>query len=181
MEQLSVKSGDSIVVDAFDKDIVLEFNRIDGKCAEFTVNSPEDISVKRGKRLKPEPETMSETNVQSGLKELTEDVISLLSVVDAAASQELLTQLVSDLFYAQAQKRQREERRVKQSEGIAAAKARGVRFGAKRKPLPENFETYCEAWRDGQMSLREAAKACGMSHSSFYHAMGRVKDTQQSL
>lgn len=180
MKQLSIKSGDSIVVDGCEGDVVLKFDRIDGRYAEFTVNSPEDISVKRGKKTKPEPkpEPEPEANVQSDLKDITEDVISLLSGVDAAASQELLTQLVSDLFYAQAQKRQREERLVKQSEGIAAAKARGVQFGAKRKPLPENFEEYCEAWLDGQMSLREAAKACGMSHSSFHQAVERAKSAR---
>lgn len=123
------------------------------------MNSPEDISVKREKK--------PEVNVQSDLKNIAEDVISLLSGMDAVASQDLLMQRVSDLFYAQAQKRQREEHLVKQSEGIAAAKARGIQFDPRRKPLPENFEEYCEAWRDGQMSLREAAKACSMSHPNF--------------
>lgn len=176
--KLSIKSGDSIVVDGYERDVVLKFDRIDGRYAEFTVNSPEDISVKHGKKTKSEPNTKPEVNIQSDLKDITEDVISLLSGVDVAASQELLMQLVSDLFYAQAQKRQREERLVKQSEGIAAAKARGVQFGPRRKPLPENFEEYCEAWRDGQMSLREAAKACGMSHSSFHQAVVRAKSTR---
>lgn len=178
MKRLSIKSGDSIVVDGYERDIVLKFDRIDGRYAEFTVNLPEDIFVKRGKKMKPEPKTKPEVNVQSDLKDNAEDVISLLPDVDAATSQELLMQLVSDLFYAQAQKRQREEHLIKQSEGIAAAKAHGVQFGPRRKPLPENFEEYCEAWRDGQMSLREAAKACGMSHSSFHQAVGRAKGTQ---
>lgn len=175
MNQLSIKPGDSIVVDGYDTEIVLKFEHINDGSVELTVNSPEDISIKRGRKVKPEPKTG--TNVQCNLKHLMENVISLLSEMDYAASQEALTKFVSDLFYAQAQKRQKEERLVKQSEGIAAAKARGVRFGPRRKPLPENFEEYCEAWRGGQMSLREAAKACGMSHSSFYQAVGRAENT----
>lgn len=179
MKQLSIKSGDSIVVDGWDKDVVLKVDRIDGGSAELSVNAPEDVSVKRGKKqkLEPKPEPRPNTDVQGDLKNITENVIALLSEMDATASQEVLSQLVSDLFYAQAKKRQKEERLVKQAEGIAAAKARGVQFGARRKPLPENFEEYCEAWRDGQMSLREAAKACGMSHSSFYQAVGRAKNS----
>lgn len=176
MNQLSIKPGDSIVVDGYDTEIVLKFEHINDGSVELTVNSSEDISIKRGRKVRPEPKTSA--NVQCDLKHLMENVTSLLSEMDYAASQEALTKFVSDLFYAQAQKRQKEERLVKQSEGIAAAKARGVRFGPRRKPLPENFEEYCKAWRGGQMSLREAAKACGMSHSSFYQAVGRAENTR---
>ena len=175
MDRLSIKPGDSIVVDGFDAEIVLKFEHIDDGSVELTVNSPEDISIKRGRKAKPELKT--DANVQCDLTHLMENVISLLSEMDYTASQEALTKFVSDLFYTQAQKRQKEERRAKQSEGIAAAKARGVRFGPRRKPLPENFAEYREAWCGGQMTLREAAKACGMSHSSFYQAVGRAENT----
>jgi len=169
MEQLSVKSGDSIVVDGFERNIVLNFDRIDGKSAELTVNVPEDVSVKRVDAPK------LYKNVQSELNYIAEDVISLLSEVDAAASQEMLAQFVSDLFFALAQKRQKEKRLVRQAEGIAAARERGVQFGRSRKPLPENFEEYRKAWRDGRMSLREAAKACGMPNATFHDAAIRIE------
>ena len=56
----------------------------------------------------------------------------------------------------------------RQAEGIAAAKARGVKFGRPHKPLPDNFyESNC-AWRCNEMTLRQAAKACGMPLSTFY-------------
>lgn len=172
MKQLSIKPGDSIVVDGLDGDIILTVERLNSMSAELTVNAPEEVSVKPGRKAKPEP--VSDADLQRDLEASMEDVLSLLGEVDASVSQELLTKFVSDLFYTQAKRRQKEERQAKQTEGIAAAKARGVRFGPRRKPLPEGFEEYCEAWRDGQMSLREAAKACGMSHSSFYQAAGRA-------
>lgn len=176
MKQLSIKSGDSIVVDGWDKDVVLKFDHIDGGFAELSVNSPEDVSVKRGRKQKLEPKP--NTDVQGDLKNITENVIALLSDVDAATSQEVLSQLVSDLFYAQAKKRQKEERMVKQTDGIAAARERGVKFGRARKPLPESFEEYHEAWRGGRMSLREAASACGMPYATFRNAALRMENAE---
>lgn len=53
---------------------------------------------------------------------------------------------------------ERENIRSRQAEGIAAAKGRGVRFGRKIKPLPDNFLENCDLWRNGQISGLEAAK-----------------------
>ncbi len=57
--------------------------------------------------------------------------------------------------------------RRRQADGIAAAMARGVRFGRPRRELPENFETVSEQWRQGMLSSRVAAKELGISQSSF--------------
>lgn len=58
--------------------------------------------------------------------------------------------------------------RKRQAEGIAAARARGVKFGASKKPLPEGFTQARESWRNGRLSVREAARAAGMPHMTFY-------------
>ena len=52
-------------------------------------------------------------------------------------------------------------------EGIAAAKARGVKFGRPCKPLPEKFFTMLERWEKGEISGVAAAKECGMSPTTF--------------
>ena len=65
-------------------------------------------------------------------------------------------------------------------EGIAAAKARGTRFGRSRNPLPENFEQCREAWQSGEMTLSQAASACGMVRTSFQRAVARMEQAEQS-
>ena len=57
--------------------------------------------------------------------------------------------------------------RQRQAEGIAAAKARGVRFGRPPKPLPENYHSCYQRWKAGKITGTAAAKECGMPLSTF--------------
>ena len=113
-------------------------------------------------------------DIQAQLQAMAEEIVSRITALDASVSTEqLLGALVSELFLTSARERQREERRQRQAEGIAAAKAKGVRFGPSPKPLPGNFERCYTAWRDGELSLTEAADLCGMARASFRRAAAR--------
>ena len=57
--------------------------------------------------------------------------------------------------------------RQRQAEGIAAALARGVRFGRRPKERPENFETLKAAWKNGEISARGAARMLKVDHMTF--------------
>lgn len=57
--------------------------------------------------------------------------------------------------------------RQRQAEGIAAAKARGVRFGRPPGPLPENYHSAYQRWKAGAITGTAAAKECGMPLSTF--------------
>ncbi len=120
-----------------------------------------------------------DVDIQAELADKAEEIMGLLSGQDFAASQALVSQFVSELFFALAQKRQREERRLRQAEGIAAAKERGVRFGPSRKPLPTGFIQYYRAWQKGEMTLTQAAETCGMTRASFYRAVDRMKEMER--
>lgn len=63
---------------------------------------------------------------------------------------------------------ERENIRTRQAEGIAAAKAKGVRFGRRSKPLPENFNEIASLWRSKQISLDEALSRLRVSRTYFY-------------
>ncbi len=75
---------------------------------------------------------------------------------------DIMLQLLS--YVAQVE---RENIRQRQAEGIAAAKARGVRFGRPRKTRPSCFDDVCARYRDGGLSRAEAARVLGVSISTF--------------
>ena len=66
--------------------------------------------------------------------------------------------------------------RQRQAEGIAAAKARGVRFGRPAKPLPDNLYHMYQDWRSKKITLQQAASACAMPVTTFYNKAARLEE-----
>lgn len=94
-----------------------------------------------------------------------------MPLLDTTQAKDLLGTLISDIvlqLLSFAAENERVNIRQRQAEGIAAAKARGVRFGRPEKPIPEEFwGAYC-SWREGNSTVRQAAKICGMPQTTFY-------------
>ena len=94
-----------------------------------------------------------------------------MPLLDTRRGKDLMGTFLSDIvlqvlsFVAE---NERANLRQRQAEGIAAAKARGVRFGRPPRPLPENFHSLHRAWRAKTMTLRQAAGACGLPVATFY-------------
>ena len=65
--------------------------------------------------------------------------------------------------------------RQRQAEGIAAARARGVRFGRPPAPLPESFDPAYRRWKAGRITGTAAAKECGMPLSTFRYRAERYE------
>ena len=61
--------------------------------------------------------------------------------------------------------------RQRQAEGIAAAKARGVRFGRPEKEIPADFGEIVAAWEQKQLPTSEALTRCDMSEATFYRRL----------
>ena len=81
-------------------------------------------------------------------------------------SQQFLSDLMFEVFDATILK-EREQRRQKQSEGIRAAKMKGVHIGRKPKECGTEFETLKQQWQRGEISLREAGRRLGVTHQTF--------------
>lgn len=62
---------------------------------------------------------------------------------------------------------ERENTRQRQAEGIAAAKARGVRFGSPPKKRPENYQWVKGAFLEGALSRKEAAERLHIGTTTF--------------
>lgn len=81
-------------------------------------------------------------------------------------SQQFLSDLMFEIFDATLLK-EREQRRQKQSEGIRAAKMKGVHIGRKPMERGAEFEALKQRWQRGEVSLREAGRRLGVSHQTF--------------
>lgn len=62
---------------------------------------------------------------------------------------------------------ERENIHRRQAEGIAAAKARGIRFGRPRKERPESYEEVKRAYGRGEIARAQAAERLGVCASTF--------------
>lgn len=104
-------------------------------------------------------------------KEKGVDIVVLdMPLLDTRRGKDLMGTFLSDIvlqvlsFVAE---NERVNIRQRQAEGIAAAKAKGVRFGRIPKPLPENFHAVYQRWKHGEITGTAAAKDCGMPLSTF--------------
>ena len=62
---------------------------------------------------------------------------------------------------------ERENIKQRQAEGIAAARAKGIRFGREKKPVPTKFYFLSERYKKGEITARAAARELGVAHSTF--------------
>ena len=104
-------------------------------------------------------------------KEKGIDIVVLdMPLLDTRRGKDLMGTFLSDIvlqvlsFVAE---NERTNIKQRQAEGIAAAKAKGIRFGRPPKSLPENFHSIYQQWKVGKITGVAAAKACGMPMSTF--------------
>ena len=101
-------------------------------------------------------------------------VVLDMPLLDTRKDRDLTGTLISDIvlqLLSYVAQTEREFIHRRQAEGIAAAKAKGVRFGAKPKAKPPEYSVYAEQWRSGTLSARAAAKKLGISHKTFLRWM----------
>lgn len=81
-------------------------------------------------------------------KEKGADIVVIdMPILDTRREKNLLGTFISDIVLALLSYVSENERiniRQRQAEGIAAAKAKGVKFGRPEKPLPDNFKECCQ-------------------------------------
>ena len=105
-------------------------------------------------------------------KEKGIDIVVLdMPLLDTRRGKDLMGTFLSDIvlqvlsFVAE---NERTNIKQRQAEGIAAAKAQGIKFGRPPLPLPDNFYEVHKAWRSKKITLKQAAEACNMPVGTFY-------------
>ena len=105
-------------------------------------------------------------------KEKKADIVVIdMPLLDTRREKNLLGTFISDVVLAllsYVAENERTNIKQRQAEGIAAAKARGVKFGRPPLPIPDNFYQKHKDWRAGKITIEEAAKACYMCPKTFY-------------
>lgn len=97
-------------------------------------------------------------------------VVLDMPLLDTRQGRDLTGTLIADIvlqLLSYVAQTERELIKRRQTEGIAAAKARGVKFGAKAKPKPDAYERIVASWKKGEISARKAAIQAGVSHTTF--------------
>jgi len=101
-----------------------------------------------------------------------------MPLLDTRNGKDLMGTFIADLvlqilsFVAQ---NERESIRKRQEQGIAAAKARGVRFGRPAVEPPENFNSVVTDWEKKRISFHQALHLCGMSEATFYRRLRELR------
>lgn len=108
-------------------------------------------------------------------KEIGVDICVIdMPLLDTRNGKDLMGTFIADLvlqilsFVAQSE---RENIRKRQSQGIAAAKKRGVRFGRPEKPIPEGFAETVKLWEKKEIDIKAVLEMCGLKEATFYRRL----------
>ncbi|MBM6880009.1 recombinase family protein [[Clostridium] spiroforme] len=104
-------------------------------------------------------------------KDIGIDIVVIdMPLLDTRRGKDLMGTFLSDIvlqILSFVSENERSNIRQRQAEGIAAAKAKGIRFGRPPKPIPDNFDDIYHQWKKGTLNGSQAAKQCGMPLSTF--------------
>jgi len=128
----------------------------------------------------------SYSEIQNQWRVLTKDIgvdIAILdqALLDTRIHKDLMGTFIADLIMSLLSLFAEQERtfiRARQEAGIAAAKARGVRFGRPCAELPANFGDLVARWERGALDFDETLDQCGVSRSTFYKYLAQHRLVQ---
>ncbi len=117
--------------------------------------------------------------IQRQWRVLTKDIgidicVIDMPLLDTRNGKDLMGTFIADLvlqilsFVAQSE---RENIKKRQAEGIAAAKAKGIKFGRPEKSVPDDFPRLIRDWEKNKLSFSELLKCCNMSEATFYRRL----------
>lgn len=102
-----------------------------------------------------------------------------MQILDTRKGRDLMGTFLADIvlqilsFVAQ---KEREIIRKRQEQGIAAAKAKGCKYGRPNTKVPKDFSLIVERWENGYMKASEAADQCDMSVATFYRRLREYRE-----
>lgn len=104
-------------------------------------------------------------------KEKQADIVVIdMPLLDTRRDRDLTGTLIADIvlqLLSYVAQTEREFIHQRQAEGIAAARAQGVKFGRRPMERPVKYTQLKEQWMQGKISARSAARELGITHRTF--------------
>ena len=97
-----------------------------------------------------------------------------MPLLDTRNGKDLMGTFIADLalqILSCAAQNERENIKKRKAEGIAAAKARGVKFGRPEKEVPDDFGKIVHAWEQKRLPFEKVLNQCNMSEAMFYRRL----------
>jgi DNA invertase Pin-like site-specific DNA recombinase len=112
-------------------------------------------------------------------KEMNVDIAVIdMPLLDTRNGKDLMGTFIADLvlqilsFVAHTE---RDHIKSRQIEGIAAARAKGVRFGRPIKKPPENFSALVRAWEHRKLTTEQVLEQTGLKEATFYRRLRELR------
>ena len=167
MEELGIPNENIFI----DKQFGKNFNRPEYRKMLRKVKKDDLIYIKSIDRLgRNYGEIIEQWKIITQEKKIDICIIDM-PILDTRKDKDLLGTLISDLvltLLSYVAENERNIIRQRQAEGIAIAKERGVHFGRKPNPLPENFYDVYQQWKMKKITVAEAASLCGIPQTTFF-------------
>ena len=179
MRKMDVPEGNVFV----DKQSGKDFNRPEFKRLMRKIRPNDLIVVKSIDRLGRNYREIQEQWKLITMERHVDLYVIDMPMLDTRREKNLLGTFISDLvltLLSYVAENERVNIRQRQAEGIAAAKARGVRFGRRPGELPGNFDEVRKRWRRKEITVSQAAKECGMPQTTFYERARKIEKENSS-
>lgn len=118
-------------------------------------------------------------------KEIGVDICVIdMPLLDTRTGKDLMGTFIADLvlqilsFVAESE---RDNIRKRQEQGIAVAKAKGVKFGRPKIKVPLEFPEIVAEWERKEISFDEALEKSGLSQSTFYRKLRGYRLLRQNI
>ena len=165
-----------------DKQSGKDFDRVAWKAIMQKIHAGDVLAVESIDRLGRNYDEIKE-QWQRITKERGADIVVLdMPLLDTRPGKDLTGHLIADIvlsLLSYVAETERANIRKRQAEGIAAAKARGQKFGRPTiKRLADYFQTVAK-YEKGEISAEEGADRMGVSLSTFYRWVKKIQEEKE--
>ena len=153
-----------------DKQSGKDFNRPGYKALLNTIREGDKLIIKSIDRLGRDFNEILEQWRVITLEKKCGIAVLDMKILNTDVDRGLLDRLVSEIMMialSYVAQTEREMMRQRVQEGMAAAKAKGIHCGRRKKEIPPIFYMLYSMWKEGIISVREAAKQSGVDKNTF--------------